>query len=708
MRCEESAAWWQRLEIVAEPQGVLRGADGGAALRFIAATDRARAEVTLAAGQLRLADAFIAQAVRSAAANAEAAKTLFEMLLPNRLRELAPRQRDLVVLVDEASARFPWELLEDRWSHHGRPPAVSAGMVRQLKIASYRPQPAYATAPKALIVGNPDLDGWDLYPDLPGARDEANRLAQLLRDQAYQVLDCVDTTADVILNGLHKDAWRILHLAGHGEHEVLVPGGAARGCPACGQVPPVTEERVSGMVIGRNSFLTPGDVEQLRWVPELVFISCCHLGKTQSSRSPRYNELAANLAVQFVRMGVKAVVAAGWAVDDRAGLAFAECFYDRLLAGAFFGEAVRAAREEVWQRFPDLNTWGAYQCYGDPAYRLRVVLSAGSPVTRLPYHAPDELIADFANLSQSLRMEARDVDHDPQSLTALGERIESLINAIPASEREAWLKRADVAAAVGLAWGETRAYGPAVNWLEQALSAEIGDCPLRALEGYNGLRVRLIGEEWRALRQSSEVNQREDRRQALVERLEQTITDLAQICQRSPTVERLTLIGLACRQLAWLQTHPRERLEALVNMAGYLERALAKAAAPDPRQFSLWASAKVLALGLDPSRGGSWQSSLPDDLRRMAELAAARNAAEPSFRNAVAEVDNETALLLTQLDPAPGVAQCIAERYRSVFRRGASPRQIAGVQEALDFVIDLGNGLPGSVRQALGEVRGAI
>ena len=33
------------------------------------------------------------------------------------------------------------------------------------------------------------------------------------------------------------------------------------------------------MVIGRDIFLTPGDIEQMRWVPELVFINCCHLGK---------------------------------------------------------------------------------------------------------------------------------------------------------------------------------------------------------------------------------------------------------------------------------------------------------------------------------------------------------------------------------------------------------------------------------------------
>jgi hypothetical protein len=104
-------SWWQRLEIVLDAHGDR--------LRFIATTDRARAEESLAAGQLRLAESFIAQACGSAVSNADVAKTLFEMLLPNRLKESSPDQRDLVLLLDEHSARFPWEMLEDRWSHTG-------------------------------------------------------------------------------------------------------------------------------------------------------------------------------------------------------------------------------------------------------------------------------------------------------------------------------------------------------------------------------------------------------------------------------------------------------------------------------------------------------------------------------------------------------------------------------------------------------------
>ncbi len=698
IRFDEAPGWWQRLEIIQEPRGD--------ALRFIASTDRARAEVTLAAGQLRLADDFIAQASRSPTTNNEAAKTLFEMLLPNRLRELAPLQRDLVLLVDEVSARFPWELLEDRWSRTGRPPATAAGLVRQFKTLNYRSNPAYAQEAKALVVGNPDLDGWEEFPDLPGARDEAHQVAALLRGKKFQVLDRIDEKADAILGGLHQDAWRILHLAGHGVHEYPVRVRTTHACAACGQVRPTAQERISGMVIGQETLLTPGDVEQMRWVPELVFINCCHLAKTKRATPTRFNWLAANLALQFVRMGAKAVIAAGWAVDDAAGLAFARGFYTRLLAGQSFGEAVRAAREEVWQCFGQVNTWGAYQCYGDPAYSLRL---ARSDTTQRSYHTPYELIVDLTNLQEEMRTQARAQGDDLMTADGLRAAIEDRIGGIPEPEQTGWLARADLAAALGFAWGEARAYKEAVTWLDRALAAEIGDCPVRALEQCNDFRLRLFSEEWRTLRDAPEGYEKEDQRQALVNQLESIIAELIQICQRTPTAERLALIGQACGELAWLQTEPRGRLEALVNMAQYLERAR-QASGPTGSHgdVALWAAAKLLALDLDPTQGGPWQVSLGDDLRSMVTQAAARNAQDPSFRNAVAVPNTETVLLLTQTDPPADAAQRIAGLYQDVFRRGASPRAVASVHEFLDFLIALGDRWPDPVYRTIVAIRSLL
>jgi hypothetical protein len=696
VRRDDAPNWWQRLEIIEDKRSET--------LRFIATTDRARAEETLATGQLRLADGFIRQASRSSGVNAEVTKTLFEMLLPNRLKEQAPRQADLILLVDPTSARYPWELLEDRWSHGNRPPAVAAGMVRQLKTPRFRPHPAHATEANAFVVGNPDLAGWDKFCDLPGARQEAQKVANLLNANSYFAQDCIDESADSILAGLHRGAWRILHLAGHGEHEFETgePDDAGR------------MKTVSGMVIGKNTFLTPGDVEQMRWVPELVFINCCHLGKTggktdgktggktlgDTAAQGRLSLLAANLAIQFVEMGVRAVVAAGWAVDDGAAEAFAEAFYTHMLAGETFGPAARAAREDIWIRFPDANTWGAYQCYGDPGFRLRGEGGGRPRREDRTYHAPAELVSDLDNHAAWIRMQRRDRGDGADVLDELRAGITGKLGGIPQGVRDGWLKRGDVAAALGFAWGETGAWAEAVDWLEIALAAQSGDCPVRAVEQCANFRVRLSGERWEALRAAPGKAKAAGRRE-LEREIENAIRELDLISQRAPTPERLSLLGGACKRLAWVREDATPRLEALVNMANYYKQAheLDKKRAAmersgdatlDPYPFTNWATARVLASLLDAEQDDAWRASLEDDCRHMIQIARERNEARPNFWDGAAEADCELVLLLARTGArakaAADAATRIATLYRNAARRGASPREYASVREHLDFI----------------------
>ncbi|HND55359.1 MAG TPA: CHAT domain-containing protein, partial [Pirellulaceae bacterium] len=137
------------------------------------------------------------------------------------------------------------------------------------------------------------------------------------------------------------------------------------------------------MVIGEGQLLTPSDIRQLRRVPEFVFINCCHLGHIEAGavagdakfrqavlNRRDFHLFAANVATEFIRMGVKAVVAAGWAVDDASAGAFANTIYRELLKGESFGAAVKTARANTLKSHAYSNTWGAYQCYGDPSYHL--------------------------------------------------------------------------------------------------------------------------------------------------------------------------------------------------------------------------------------------------------------------------------------------------------------------------------------------------
>ena len=73
--------------------------------------------------------------------------------------------------------------------------------------------------------------------------------------------------------------------------------------------------------------------------------------------------------------GVRCVIAAGWAVDDEQAKVFATTFYDQILNGHPFIDAVAEARQAA--QALGGNTWAAYQCYGDPDWHLRVRLHGG-------------------------------------------------------------------------------------------------------------------------------------------------------------------------------------------------------------------------------------------------------------------------------------------------------------------------------------------
>ena len=92
------------------------------------------------------------------------------------------------------------------------------------------------------------------------------------------------------------------------------------------------------MVLEGGLYLTAVEIAQMRHVPDLVFLNCCHLAKmdpeAKETNPVAYNKLAASLSRELIEMGVRAVVAAGWVVDDDAANEFAKAFYTAMLDGA--------------------------------------------------------------------------------------------------------------------------------------------------------------------------------------------------------------------------------------------------------------------------------------------------------------------------------------------------------------------------------------
>ncbi|MFA6444570.1 MAG: CHAT domain-containing protein [Sterolibacterium sp.] len=662
---DEAPGWWRRLEITHE-----RERDR---LNFVMLTELARAEESLATGQIRLADNFIASATANTSGDGELSRTLYEMLIPNALKELAPDRRDTVLLLDEESARFPWELLDDRWSDAG-PLSVAAGLLRQLKTREFRAKPLQTRENSALVVGNPPVG--EPFPDLPGAREEAAAVAVALRGDGCRVRAVIDQDAAEVMRGLHGDAYRILHLAGHGVHDYVISDDAPpRQCEDCRQPLPTPKKERSGMLIGPGTVLTPGDIEQIRWVPELVFINCCHLGVTLTHGYSSHGKLAANLAVQFIKMGVKAVVAAGWAVDDAAAHAFAVSFYGAMTRGIPFGRAVLEARRHIRQAYPQCNTWGAYQCYGDPHYRLREDGDEGGGKPP-PYFSPQELVTDLDNLASRAGVDS-----------IKEEQIERLLARIPAEHKNDWLNQnCAVATALGLAWGQLECYEQAIKCLDDAVMSEKAGVPLKALEQRANYRTRFAASLALA-----------GKRNEAAKLFEEAGQELATLLGLGPTAERHSLMAGLWKSHAL--AIPDSRVDALTEIqahyqkAAHLHQATGDYAYAYARTNALLAEVLTGMLTKRPAKPR--RDKIVKECKNLAAESRGRNQASPKFWSAVVEAD---ALFVAALagDTLTADKMALLDLYRQAFERGASQRDVASVLDQYRFIGGILAATPGN------------
>jgi hypothetical protein len=407
---EQPTGWWQQVRVRSED-------DGG--LTFEAAVRRAGAPTRTVPTQRALVDRLVESLVDSPAPDSSASRTLFELLFPNEFKAQAPDTDNLVLVVDQGSAHYPWELLDDRATEQDRVPlGVRRGLVRQLEGSSMRSHVLSATGNRVLVIG----DTASGLTALPAAQKEAKDVGAALRDNGFRAEPLIAESGTKIIQSLFDTPYRVVHLAGHGVYDWPLGDG--------------TDATVTGMVLGNGMYLTAAEIGQMRQVPELVVVNCCHLGAmgglagaAPGRTSGNYHRLAASIATELIDIGVRAVVACGWAVDDKAASTFATTFYNRLLGGLTFGEAIAAARWQTWSAHQSVNTWGAYQCYGDPEYRLAPdgVVHRDDSILLRPA-TPEQARVEIENLSQS-------VDISRNSKVGL-QRLQQLYDALPSDDRE--------------------------------------------------------------------------------------------------------------------------------------------------------------------------------------------------------------------------------------------------------------------------------
>ncbi|HKH83466.1 MAG TPA: CHAT domain-containing protein, partial [Gemmatimonadales bacterium] len=695
---------------------------GEGLIEYTLDTKRARSEVRAQATQSKLIRAMVEEASNDANGDPQIGNTLCRLLLPLDLDPFIGGVSELVIELDGGTAGIPWELFEAD-SPSGRettPWSIRSKLVRKLRTADFRQQVREADLDAgALVIGEP-LSDREIYPELPGAREEAIAVAETLRGprglgtERVRLLVGSDTQAgpdaQTVLNALldRDSSWRIVHISGHGEPATVVESTSRHP----GQPP----QKYGGVVLSNKTFLGPREIRSMRLVPELVFVNCCHLGafRPEQLLTSDQRELgrlydramfAYGVAEELIKIGVRCVVAGGWAVSDDAAKIFAETFYSALLRNERFGNAIAQAREAA--RVLGGNTWAAYQCYGDPDWTLqRRPGDPQRPAGDLDSARETEPAEEFAGVASSpgltLALESLSIGSRFQGKRAELQRTK--LRYLEGRFGQLWGDIGCVGEAFADAWDAVGDRSKAIEWYRRALAANDGSATIRAAEQLGNLLVRQGEAE---LVELAAVDVSKGRRRArgkakvpgngspayLMRQarsdLEEGIGRLEKVIALGPTMDRENLIGSAYKRLAMIAAargHTKEETMAICGMEQHYARAedlARKGRLTDlfyPMMNRLTAKL-ILALSQEPWKG------LDDK-----EVAAARRVIEDKISN---DPDFWSVVSLADLHLIETVAQrrleaeraAIESEYQDIYRRVSSTGFRESVYDQARFVL---------------------
>ncbi len=522
----------------------------GETISFALDTKRARTEVRAQSTQGKLLRELLKQASTASNQDARLGRTLFQLLVPTEVEPFLAGTNRMLLELDDKTAVIPWELLDTRGEGSSqsddRPWSIRTQLLRKLRQETYRQQVQDAQPDDAvLVVGEPKVDAAN-YGPLPGAKAEADAVARALSgpgglggDRVVQLTDSNNATS--IINALFERRYRVVHVAGHGE--------------------PVQRDdkdeiiSMGGVVLSDGTFLGPNEIRSMRTVPELVFVNCCHLAARDTAGALRHEkrnfnraEFAWGVADSLIEIGVRCVIAAGWAVDDGPAKVFAETFYREILNRRPFITAVATAREAAWNDDKTSNTWAAYQAYGDPnwVYRRGSLEAAAAPP---PPREEFEGVASPLGLALALEEQAvksKWMRADPALQLEKVRHLEARFATL-------WGGMGAVAEAFAVAYSEAGNSDAAIAWYERAVQSADSSASLKAQEQLGNLLARRGSAMARDAKVGSPaLTQAREEVTAAIQKL-QTLAGL------QPTMERHSLCGSAWKRLALVERKAGDR-----------------------------------------------------------------------------------------------------------------------------------------------------
>jgi hypothetical protein len=594
------------------------------AIAYSLDTRRARTEVRAQATQAKLVREIVKRASSDRNQDPQIGRTLYQLLVPVEMDPFLGGTTEARIEVDGGTAGIPWELLHDTApgdsGAEALPWSIRTKLLRKLRTLRFGQgvrdagldsdvlvigEPA-VTEPEPQATGRPELAsspsggrlsqsgslGGKQYPRLPGARKEAAAVAALLT--ATGAFDSSDVRALIaeadastapdahrVINALLERDWRIVHIAGHGEPPeriVRTDGSSADGDPR-------------GVVLSHGCYLGPREIRTMRCVPELVFINCCYLAERNNAQLLRDDDLfgydraqfASGVAEELIRLGVRCVVAAGWAVEDAPAETFATTFYGALLGGARFIDAAATARQAAWEVRGNGNTWAAYQCYGDPEWTLRRDKSERRVTPPAEKFAGISSPVGLAIALETVAVETRFLraDEREQRIGAQRERLAYLASRFG----PAWGGMGAVAEAFAVAYKEAGDTARALAWYARAMAANDGSASQRAAEQWANLAARQAQTSVREAAKARDAMERKARRDGKLSPQERTAMQAAERAVREaalaarvpmrealdtlerliglrPTMERESLAGSACKRMAMVEREAGRSAEA--------------------------------------------------------------------------------------------------------------------------------------------------
>jgi hypothetical protein len=304
---------------------------------------------------------------------------LERLLIPAEFRTELQQADPLVMMLDNTTASIHWEMMANpgfddvgKTFDQNAFLGTARGLTRQLRTTFApppEPPPPVRRRLRVLLVADPSADA-----PLPGAQVEGTRLAELFaaynaaeqsRDNPIEVVTLfgpVQATRTQVMHQLMTKQFDVVHFAGHCFYDVEHPDR-------------------SGWVFGTTEVLTAHEMNRIDRVPPFVFSNACESGVTPDRAT---KQLPQSFAEAFFGRGVTNFVCTAWPVSDDAATTFALTVY-RSLLGMTNSNELEPETRPMWQAMQlarialadptadspgDPLTWGAYQHYGNPYYRL--------------------------------------------------------------------------------------------------------------------------------------------------------------------------------------------------------------------------------------------------------------------------------------------------------------------------------------------------